>query len=41
MAILHKMFEVAIDEEMIAKNPVMFEGRPGDNPMAGCSPVLG
>ncbi len=38
VAILHKMFEVAVDEEMIPKNPVVFEGRPGDNPMRGAHP---
>lgn len=38
VAILHKVFEVAVDEEVIAKNPVAFEGRPGDSPTRGAHP---
>lgn len=38
VAILHKVFEVAVEEEMLAKNPVVFEGRPGDSPTRGAQP---
>lgn len=34
VAILHKVFQVAVEHEMTAKNPVMFEGRPGDSLLA-------
>ncbi|HKD84244.1 MAG TPA: tyrosine-type recombinase/integrase [Terriglobales bacterium] len=38
VAILHKVFQVAVEEEMIPKNPVAFEGRPGDSPSRGAQP---
>lgn len=38
VAILHKLFKVALEEELVAKNPVMFEGRPGDSPTRGAQP---
>ncbi len=37
-AILHPTFALAVDNEMIAKNPVRMEGRPGDNPEKGAQP---
>lgn len=38
VAILHKVFEIAVEEEMLVKNPVVFEGRPGDSPTRGAHP---
>jgi integrase len=38
VAILHRVFEVALEEEIITKNPVAFEGRPGDSPTRGAQP---
>jgi len=38
VAILHKAFQVAIDDELIIKNPVRFEGRPGHEPIRGAQP---
>jgi integrase len=38
IAILHKVFEVALEDEMVSKNPVAFEGRPGDSPTRGAQP---
>lgn len=38
VAILHKAFEVGVDEEIVAKNPVKFEGRPGHEPTRGAHP---
>ncbi len=38
-AILHRIFSFAVENEMIAKNPVRLEGRPGANPMRGAEPV--
>jgi integrase len=38
IAILHKVFEVALEDEMVTKNPVAFEGRPGDSPTRGAQP---
>jgi integrase len=37
-AILHRVFSFALTREMIAKNPVQLEGRPGDNPEGGSEP---
>lgn len=37
-AILHRIFGYAIECEMIAKNPVRLEGRPGDDPTRGAQP---
>jgi integrase len=38
VAVLHKVFQVAVEHEMAAKNPVIFEGRPGDSPTRGAQP---
>jgi integrase len=40
-AILHRLFASAVENEMIAKNPVRMEGRPGDNPESGAQPFNG
>jgi integrase len=37
-AILHRMFAFAVENEMILKNPVRMEGRPGANPTNGAEP---
>jgi integrase len=37
-AILHRVFAFALENEMIAKNPVRMEGRPGENPENGAEP---
>jgi integrase len=37
-AILHRAFSFAIENEMIEKNPVRLEGRPGENPEGGAEP---
>ncbi len=37
-AILHRVFAHGVDAEMIAKNPVRMEGRPGENPQGGAEP---
>ncbi len=37
-AILHRLFAFALENEMIAKNPVRMEGRPGVNPERGAEP---
>jgi len=37
-AILHRIFAYAIECEMIEKNPVRLEGRPGDQPERGAQP---
>jgi integrase len=38
VAILHRVFAFALENEMISKNPVRSEGRPGDNPERGAQP---
>ncbi len=38
VAILHRIFSFAVKREMVAKNPVQLEGRPGDNPEGGAEP---
>jgi integrase len=38
LPLLHKVFEIAVEEEMLVKNPVVFEGRPGDSPTRGARP---
>jgi integrase len=38
VAILHRVFAFAEEREMIARNPVLFEGRPGDSPTRGAQP---
>ena len=37
-AILHRIFAYAVECEMILKNPVRLEGRPGDQPERGAQP---
>jgi len=41
VAILHKVFAYALDAEMILKNPVKMEGRPGGEPLRGAQPFTG
>jgi integrase len=38
VAILHRIFAFAVKRELIQKNPVQMEGRPGDNPQGGAEP---
>jgi integrase len=38
VAILHRIFAFAVKRELIQKNPVQMEGRPGDNPEGGAEP---
>ena len=38
VAILHRAFSFAMENEMIEKNPVRLEGRPGENPEGGAEP---
>lgn len=40
-AILHRVFAAAVENEMIVKNPVRMEGRPGDSPESGAQPFDG
>lgn len=37
-AILHRIFSFALENEMLLKNPVRMEGRPGENPQGGAEP---
>jgi integrase len=41
VAILHRAFAIAVECELIVKNPVGFEGRPGDAPEHGAQPFRG
>jgi hypothetical protein len=41
VAILHRVFGVAAECEMIVKNPVRLEGRPGDSGERGAQPFTG
>jgi len=41
VAILHRVFGVALECEMVAKNPVRLEGRPGDSAERGAQPFTG
>lgn len=41
VAILHRIFAVAVECELVVKNPVMFEGRPGDSAEHGAQPFRG
>lgn len=41
VAILHGVFSFAIEAEMVEKNPVRMEGRPGDHPEFGAQPFTG
>lgn len=38
VAILHRIFAFAVKRELVQKNPVQMEGRPGDNPEGGAEP---
>jgi integrase len=38
VAILHRLFSFALEREMVLKNPVRMEGRPGENPTNGAEP---
>jgi len=40
-AILHRVFSFAVENEMVLKNPVRMEGRPGENPQNGAEPFAG
>jgi len=35
---MHRIFSFAVTRELIQKNPVQMEGRPGDNPERGAEP---
>jgi integrase len=37
-AILHRVFTFGLENEMVLKNPVKMEGRPGENPDGGAEP---
>ena len=37
-AIMHRVFSFAVEREMVLKNPVHMEGRPGENPQNGAEP---
>jgi integrase len=37
-AILHRIFGYAVESDLIVKNPVRMEGRPGDDPERGAQP---
>jgi hypothetical protein len=41
VAILHRVFGIAVECEMIGKNPVRVEGRPGDSAERGAQPFTG
>jgi site-specific recombinase XerD len=41
VAILHRVFAIAVDREMVPKNPVKMEGRPGDSAQTGAQPFSG
>ena len=41
VAILHRIFAFAVEIELIEKNPVRLDGRPGDNPEGGAQPFTG
>ena len=38
VAILHRAFALAVEDEMIVRNPVRMEERPGENPKRGAEP---
>jgi integrase len=38
VAILHRVFALAVESEAMLKNPVRMEGRPGENPQTGAQP---
>ena len=35
---MHRMFSFGVENEMVVKNPVRMEGRPGENPQNGAEP---
>jgi integrase len=41
VAILHRVFAIGVECELVQKNPVAFEGRPGDSPEHGAQPFRG
>lgn len=41
VAILHRIFAFAVETDMVPKNPVRIDGRPGDNPEGGAQPFTG
>lgn len=41
VAILHRIFAFAVETDMVPKNPVRINGRPGDNPEGGAQPFTG
>jgi integrase len=40
-AIVHRVFSYAVDNEMVVKNPVRMEGKPGAEPTRGAQPFNG
>ncbi len=38
VAVLHRIFSFAMKRELVQKNPVYLEGRPGENPEGGAEP---
>jgi hypothetical protein len=40
-AILHRLFAFAVDSELVEKNPVRMDGRPGESPTSGAEPFTG
>jgi integrase len=38
VAVLHAVFALAVESEMLVRNPVRLEGRPGENPEGGAEP---
>ena len=40
-AILHRIFAYAVECELVARNPVRLDGRPGDSPESGSQPFTG
>ena len=40
-AILHRIFAYAVECELVARNPVRLDGRPGDSPGRGSQPFTG
>ena len=41
VAILHRAFSYALENEIVAKNPVRMEGKPGGQPTRGAQPFTG
>jgi integrase len=41
IAIMHRVFTIAVESELVHKNPVRMEGRPGGNPQNGAEPFTG